>query len=283
MTSSAQVLAVICAIFVMAPQGPGKVGSTSSVLADHLLVTWYGNPHSRRMGVLGERTGSELAAALRAQGAAYEKFTPKRVLLAYHLVTVVAQCTPGSDGQYRRRESADVVRSLLADARANGFRLILDVQVGRSSVAAEVAALRPFLGEPDVDLALDPEFAVSDCEVPGKTIGSLYGADVNAALDELERLIADRHLPPKVLIVHQFRWDMLPDKKRIRRSATVDVVLNMDGFGSQALKLSSYRAIMQQGELPFAGIKLFYRQDTHLFTPGQVMALRPTPSVVIYQ
>jgi hypothetical protein len=61
------------------------------------------------------------------------------------------------------------------------------------------------------------------------------------------------------------------------------VVLNMDGFGSQSLKISSYRAVMRQGPLEFAGVKLFYRQDANLFTPAQVMALTPKPSVVIYQ
>ena len=79
--------------------------------------------------------------------------------------------------------------------------------------------------------------------------------------------------------MHQFRNDMLPYKQQIRGSATVDVVLNMDGLGSRALKRSSYRAIMAQGPLAFAGIKLFYKQDTNLFAPADVMTLRPTPSV----
>ena len=57
----------------------------------------------------------------------------------------------------------------------------------------------------------------------------------------------------------------------------------MDEFGAQALKLSSYRAVMRQHPLPFAGMKLFYRQDVNLFTPAQVMGLTPTPSVVISQ
>ena len=35
--------------------------------------------------------------------------------------------------------------------------------------------------------------------------------------------------------------------------------------------------------LAFAGIKLFYQQDTGLFTPAQVLALAPAPSVVVYQ
>jgi hypothetical protein len=40
---------------------------------------------------------------------------------------------------------------------------------------------------------------------------------------------------------------------------------------------------MRQGELDFAGVKMFYQQDRNVFSPAQVMRLRPVPSVVIYQ
>jgi hypothetical protein len=257
-------------------------GAPRSLLTDHLLITWYGNRRSARMGILGEQSGDARAAALRRQADAYRSFTSKQVLMAYHLVAVVAQCTPGADGLWRRRETRDVIRTLLEEARGNGFRLVLDVQPGRARVEDEIEALEPFLSEPDVDLALDPEFHMDDCGVPGKQIGSLRAADVNLALERVTAIIAARQLPPKVLIVHQFRNDMLPDKKDIRRSAVVDLVLDMDGFGSQSLKRSSYREIMRQ-PLQYAGIKLFYRQDSDLFSPGQVMSLHPVPAVVVYQ
>ena len=80
------------------------------MLAENLLVTWYGNQHSARMGVLGEFSGEARAAALRAQAAAYQKLTSKHVLPAYQLVAVVAQPLPGNDGKYRRRESDDVIQ-----------------------------------------------------------------------------------------------------------------------------------------------------------------------------
>jgi hypothetical protein len=253
-----------------------------SLLRDHLLITWYGNPRSTRMGVLGEQSGALRADALRRQAAAYAPLTSRRILLAYHLVAVVALCTPGADDRWRRRETRDVIQTLLDEARANGFRLILDIQPGRSSVAAEVQALESFLAEPDVDLALDPEYGMTDCGVPGWQIGRLHAADVNGALDRLDALITAKRLPPKILIVHQFRLDMLPDKSKIRSSALVDVVLVMDGFGSQTLKRSSYRAVMRQ-PLAFAGIKLFYRQDVNLFRPSEVLSLIPAPTVVTYQ
>ncbi len=272
-------LVFCCLLLAMAPSSSGP---RESLLKDHLMVTMYGNPRSTLMGALGEQAGAARAARLTAQGAAYQAVTSTPVVMAYHLVATVAQCTAGNDGLWRRRETSDVIDALLADARAHGFRLILDVQPGRSTVAAEVQALVRYLKEPDVDLGLDPEFSMTECEVPGREIGQMRASDVNIALDILEREITSGSLPPKVLIVHQFRLDMLPDKANIRASRLVDVVLNMDGFGSQSLKLSSYRTVMKQ-PLPFAGIKLFYKQDVNLFSPAQVLALTPRPSVVIYQ
>jgi len=272
-------LALACVLIVMAPSASLP---RESLLKDHLLVTLYGNPRSALMGALGEQAGEARAKRLKTQAAAYQAVTSIPVLAAYHLVATVAQCTAGNDGMWRRRETSDVIEALLAEARAHGFRLILDIQPGHSTVAEEVQALARYLKEPDVDLALDPEFSMAECEVPGKQTGQMTAADVNTALDMLERVIRGGNLPPKLLIVHQFRLDMLPDKPKIRTSTLVDVVLDMDGFGSQSLKLSSYRAVMRQ-PLAFAGIKLFYKQDVNLFTPAQVLALTPRPSVIVYQ
>jgi hypothetical protein len=203
--------------------------------------------------------------------------------MAYHLVAVVAQCTACPDNTWRRRESGETIGELLSEARANGFKLVLDVQPGRSPVEAELRYLQPFLAEPDVFLALDPEFDMTEGQVPGREIGHMHASDVNAAILFLERLVHAGDLPPKVLIVHQFTLAMLPDKEKIHPSPVVDLALNMDGFGSQALKRASYRAVMRQHRLDFAGIKLFYLQDTNMFRPEQVMELEPSPSVVVFQ
>lgn len=274
------ILPLLIAVFVLGSVPRARGGA---FLESHLLVTWYGNPHSRLMGVLGESSGRDRAEGLRKQAQAYVDLTSRTVVPAYHLVAVVAQPVPGRDARYRRREPEQVIRSLLAEARQNGFRLVLDIQPGRASVADEVNALVPYLQEPDVDLALDPEFRMAEDGVPGRRIGSMRASEVNAAIDIVEKLIVERDLPPKVLIVHQFTLGMLPDKKAIRTSPHVAVTLDMDGFGSQSLKLASYRVVMRQRQLDFAAMKLFYRIDAGLFTPKQVMALTPTPSVVIYQ
>jgi hypothetical protein len=278
-----------------APTSPGKPAAfdrhavrperlqPGSVLETNLLVAWYGNPWSQRMGILGRLDGTALAEGLKRQAAAYAPVTRKQVMPAYELVAIVAQAQPGKDGRYRRRESRQVIDRMLREARAAGFKLILDVQTGRSTVLQELSYLAPYLQEPDVYLALDPEFSMGTDGVPGKRIGQMRAEEVNDAIVVLECLQKQYDLPPKVLIVHQFTTGMLPDKEKIWTSSVLDIVLSADGFGSPALKRHTYSMVLRQHSLPFTGFKLFYIQDTDMLQPSQVFALTPPPAVIIYQ
>jgi hypothetical protein len=256
---------------------------TESVLDTNLLVTWYGNPWSGRMGILGRLEGRALADGLKRQAEGYAAVTHKKVIPAYELVAVVAQALPGRDGRYRRRESRQVIDRMLQAARAAGFKLILDVQTGRSTVLDELSYLAPYLQEPDVYLALDPEFSMGTDGIPGGRIGTMRAEEVNDAVGVLECLQERYNLPRKVLIVHQFTTGMLPDKEKVWDSAAVDIALVADGFGSPALKRNTYATVLRQHALEFSGFKLFYIQDTDILQPAQVLALTPSPSVIIYQ
>jgi hypothetical protein len=265
-----------------------QVASTHTVdqspfLDSHLLVTWYGNPWSERMGILGRLEDKALAEGLKKQAAAYAAATQKKVIPAYELVTIIGQPQPGSDGRYRRRESYTVIDRMLQAARAAGFKLILDVQTGHSTVLSELSYLSRYLQQPDVYLALDPEFSMGDGGVPGQRIGTMNANEVNDAINVLEFVQQRYNLPRKVLMVHQFTMAMLPDKDKIATSSAIDVVLVADGFGPPALKRHTYSMILRQHPLAFTGFKLFYIQDTDLLQPPQVLALSPAPSVVIYQ
>lgn len=262
---------------------PSGTRQQVAVLEDSIVVAWYGNPWSGRMGILGRLQGEALAKGLRQQAEEYAKVTKKKVIPAYELIAVVAQPQPGRDGRYRRRESREVIERTLREARDAGFRTILDVQTGRSTVLRELAYLAPYLAQPDVYLALDPEFSMGEDGVPGRRIGTMYASEVNDAIGVLETIIERHNLPPKVLIVHQFTTGMLPDKEAIWTSPVLDIVLDMDGFGSPALKRHTYRTVLRQKELEYSGFKLFYIQDTNLLEPAQVLALNPPPAVVIYQ
>lgn len=258
-----------------------------SWLPSHRIVAYYGNPLATGMGVLGAYAPDVVIARLRAQAAAYAALDPAHpVIPALELVADVGQGTPGADGLYRLRMTPELVARELALARRARALLILDLQVGRSTLPAEVPSFAAFLVQPDVELALDPEFDMPPGEVPGMSIGSMSASEINWAVDYLAALVAHRHLPDKLLVVHQFTPGMVPDWRHIRPAPGVQFVMDTDGFGSGALKQANYlRYITDQPIRPvrYGGIKLFYRYDTGLMPPATVLALRPAPSLVIYQ
>jgi hypothetical protein len=145
---------------------------------------------------------------------------------------------------------AELIEEVAGWAADNDLLLILDVQVGRSTVADELAVLLPYLSRPDVHLALDPEFAMGGSQVPGETIGSLDGSDINAAVRSLAELVEAECLPPKVLIVHQFLPSMVTNPELIESDPRVQVVRVMDGFGAPATKITKYTTFVRDGGSP---------------------------------
>jgi hypothetical protein len=199
----------------------------------------------------------------------------------FDLVSVFATAGGGSDGLYRLRQSPEVIEIYLEQARAAGYRLMLDVQPGRSTFSTETAALAGWLAQPDVDLALDPEWNVGRRGIPGQTRGKVGAVQVNAAIRKLAAIVRDNGLPPKLLVVHQFRRGMIRGKSRIRPRRGVQVVLNFDGIGSPPAKAVGYAGL----SFPplFNGFSLFYQRDTPLMKPPAVLVLEPEPDFLLYQ
>ena len=248
------------------------------------VVTYYGNPLSKKMGILGELPPAEMMAGLEREAAAWGKADPStRVKPGLELVATVASAEPGPDGLYRVRMPEAVINTVIGWARSKGWLVILDVQVGRASVKDEVAHLRPFLESPDVHLALDPEFDMPPGKVPGKRIGTMSARDVNAAVGLLASMVEKKGLPPKLLLVHRFTESMLTGAAAVRPDPRVQVVVVMDGYGAPALKRLVYRIAIRREPVQFAGIKLFYKNDRPLMAPAEALTLTPGPSVVIYQ
>jgi len=254
------------------------------LLPEHRIVAYYGNPLASEMGVLGELPSDQMLNRLKQQIAAYAAADKSRpVVPALELVSPAAQGWPGEDGLYRARMKPEVIDQVAGWAEANHALLILDAQIGLSTVPQEVDALLPYLRRPYVHLALDAEFAVPAGRVPGEVIGTLDGAAIDGAVHTLSDLVAKEHLPPKILIVHRFTDAMVTNAWEISGDANVQVILTMDGFGPPGLKLAQYREYVRDHGLQFAGIKLFYHHDVPLLAPPNVLALEPAPDLVIYQ
>lgn len=248
----------------------------------HRVVAFYGAPQADELGALGIGSPDAAGRRLARQARAYRR--PGRPELpAFELIAVVANGAPGSDGRYRTRQGPAVIRRYLAAARRARALLLLDIQPGRADFLDEMRALEPFLREPDVGLALDPEWHVGPGQVPGRVLGSVDAGVVNEVSARLARIVRERRLPEKLLVVHQFTRDMVSGRERLARRAGVPIVLDVDGFGTQAQKVAKYRELTRGTRGFVAGLKLFYREDTGLMTPREVLRLRPQPQLVIYE
>lgn len=259
-----------------------------SILPGKRIVAYYGNPLSKKMGILGELPPDEMLAKLDREVAAWNKADPSTpVQPALHLIVVVAQGAPGRDGMYRLRMPDTLIEKIGSWAAKKNGIVFLDIQVGLSNVQAEVPRLEPFLKRPNFHLGLDPEFSMKTGARPGTKIGTMSSADVNWAVDYLARLVTTNHLPPKVLIVHRFTRNMLTNSRGIKLDPRVQVVVNMDGWGAPWLKFDSYRDYVQSEPVQFTGFKLFYHNDTKkgepLLTPGELLRITPKPVYIQYQ
>ncbi len=248
------------------------------------VVAYYGNPMSKRMGILGEIKPDSMLERLAKQAAAYAAVDSGRPALpALELIATVAQAGPGKSGLYRARMPDTLIARVMGWAESHHYLVILDIQTGRSTMAAEMVPLMKYLARPYVHLALDPEFSIGTKKIPGKVIGRIDAADVNAVSAVLATLVDSLKLPPKMLIVHRFTTPMLSNHQKIKLDPRVQIVVDMDGFGPPRLKYGSYKAYVHDRPVQFAGFKLFYKNDKPMLSPAQVMEMDPVPLFIMYQ
>src|SRR4051812_18693696 len=248
---------------------------------DFRVVGFYGAPQARELGALGIGTPAHAARRLERQAKPYGRKT-RPVLPAMELLAVVAAGSPGPGGRYSMRQPDSVIRRYLKAARRAKALLLLDIQPGRSDFFTETVRLRKWLKEPDVGLALDPEWRMDPGQVPGQVIGHVGAREVNATTAWLAQLVARYRLPEKLLLVHEFTDAMVPEAD-LKKRPGLAYTLNVDGFGTQALKIAKYHSFMRQARGFRRGFKLFYEEDTDTMTPREVMRLKPRPDVIVYE
>ena len=267
-------------------KGPAPL--PGSILPGKRIVAFYGNPLSRRMGILGEFDPDVMLRKLDEEVATWNRLDPSTpVQPALHLIVLVANASPGPSGKYRTRHDSAMIEKVYGWARRKNALLFVDLQVGQSTLQEELPWIEKFLIRPDVHLGIDPEFSMKTGAVPGTRVGTYDAADINYASRFLANLVDRYKLPPKILVVHRFTRNMLTGSKNVRLDPKVQVVLNMDGWGNPWLKFDSYRDYVEAEPIQFTGFKLFYHNDTKkgepLLTPGEVLRLTPAPLYIQYQ
>ena len=264
-----------------APPAAGDACPAQQIFPNFRIVALYGNATAPPLGVLGEQS-PEAAAARLEQLAAPWRAGDRPVLGAFEMIATIANATPGPSGLFRSPSTDDQVQRYLDAARAHGLYLIIDIQPGTSDFLTEVRRYEKFLRQPDVGLALDPEWHVRPGQTPGRTVGQVSAADVNEVADYLAGIVAQDNLPEKLMVVHQFQVRMLTERSTLRDRAGVALTIHMDGFGTRGEKLTTYQFV--HADPPFHnGFKLFLRQDIQMFNPAEVLALNPVPDLITYQ
>jgi hypothetical protein len=268
-----------------APAMPQLPRGGRSILPRHRLVGFAGSPVSTALGRLGVGRLDDRAREIEQRAQLYTR--GREVLPVFELIATIATNRPGGDGRYRARSNDKVVASYLAAARRARALLLLNIQPGRSDFLTEVKVYEKWLREPDVGVALDPEWAVDPGEVPGKVYGNTTGQELDGVARYLGGLVARHHLPEKVMVFHQVARSVVRAESGLRPHRGVVIFKSVDGIGDRGSKLETWGVLTER--LPKhirPGFKLFFEEDGAaggLMTPTQVLALRPRPEYVLYE
>ena len=253
-----------------------------TILPGKRVVAFYGAPQDRELGILGIGSPRQAAGKLERQARPYAR-RGRPVLPAFELIAAIVTGEAGDGGDHSMRQEPATIRRYLHAARAHRMLLLLDIQPGYAPFLQEAQALEEFLKEPDVSLALDPEWSMDPPQLPGMYIGSTDAATINEVSRYLSGVVRKYDLPQKLLVVHRFTGDMIEAEHDLERHPGVALVVNVDGFGDQPNKISKYNEFTKDLRRRYNGFKLFYEEDENLMKPNQVLRLRPQPDLVVYE
>jgi hypothetical protein len=286
----AVLLVVAGALVAAGPEADGPAASEAAelprggrvIVPANRVVAFYGAPRDQELGTLGIGSPDRVARRLERQASQYAR--PGRpVLPAFELISTLVTQEPGEEGNHALHEEDATIRRYLEAARAHEMLLILDIQPGYASFLDEARRLEPFLKQPEVSLALDPEWSMDPPQLPGQEIGSTDAETINEVSRYLSGLVRRHDLPQKLLVVHRFTEEMIESEEQLERHPGVALVVNVDGFGDRPNKLAKYGQLARERRQSFNGFKLFYEEDTNLMGPEQVLRMRPQPHLVVYE
>jgi hypothetical protein len=268
------------------PQGPELPRGGRTLFPGYQLVGFCGTPDAPALGRL---LGNLPAKAKMLEGYA-DKYVvnDRKILPVFELIAVVVQAWGGPDGKYRRRVDDAVIESYLRVARASKGLLLLNIQPGQSDFLTEVHQFEKYLREPDIGVALDPEWAMKPGQKPGKVYGQTTGEMINDVAAYLSSIVKENDLPEKALVFHQVHTCVVKDEAVIKPFPGVATIKSVDGLGPKSAKIKTYdylKRFTASGVHP--GFKLFFDEDRQnggvLMTPKEVLALAPPPEYVMYE
>ena len=181
---------------------------------DRRFVALYGNPLTTSLGVLGEQDPAAGLVRLNQLSVGYDG-DGYTVVPTFEIIATVAAGSAGDDGDYSNEMPLNLLRSWVDFAGANGVYVLIDLQPGRTDFLSQAVLYEELLLEPHVGLALDPEWRLGPDEFHLEQIGSVEAAEVNEVVRWLAALTREHAPPQKMLLLHQFRDDMLSNRDQI--------------------------------------------------------------------
>lgn len=269
-----------------AATGTELPGGGQLLFPGRMMVALYGFPGSGALGVLGEQPVDAAIQRARDTAAPYGPLVDTPVVPAFEIIVTVASEFAGPDGNYSTESPVETVRPWVEAAGAAGLYVFLDLQPGRTDFVTQAELYRPLLELPYVGLALDPEWRLAPGEVHLTQIGSVGIEEVNRVVTWLADLTRENSLPQKLLVLHQFRIDMLPGLEFLDTSRDeLAIMIHADGQGPQSSKQATWRALHDNAPPGLAwGWKNFYDEDAPVLTPEQtIQQVVPRPELVTYQ
>lgn len=260
-------------------------GGGQVVFPGRRMVALYGHPGDRVLGSLGEQPLAAAVTRAKKVAADYAALVHEPVIPTFEIIATVASSAAGADGDYSSEASIDFLRPWVDAAADAGMYVMLDLQPGRTDFLTQAKRYEELLKRSNVGLALDPEWRLGPNQFHMVQIGSVGAAEINQTAQWLADLTRANHLPQKILMVHQFRLDMITDRSTLVTSYDeLNIVIHVDGFGSTAQKLSTWATIRRNAPPNiWWGWKNFYDEDTPTLSPQQTVAVDPSPVFVSYQ
>jgi hypothetical protein len=165
------------------------------------LVGYSGVTGASALGRLGTGPPNQRLTEIERRAKPYA--AGREILPVVKVIATVVQGSSGRDGKYRVRQSDAQIAKYHPAARKHRAILLLNLQPGRSEFITEAKAFRKWLKEPDVSVALDPEWAMDRDQRPGGVFGRTTGAELDEVSGYLSGLVKQCNLPQKVMVYHR--------------------------------------------------------------------------------
>lgn len=255
------------------------------LIPEYRFVALYGTPSYAGLGALGEQSLSATIKRARALAAKYQPYSEEPIIPTLEIITTVASAYQTENGDYSQEIEPSKLKTWVEAATEADIYVLLDLQPGRTSFLTQAKQYESLLKYPNVGLALDPEWRLKSNQFHLNQIGSVDIKEVNRVSAWLAKLVKDNDLPQKMFLLHQFRTTMIANRNKLNTSSDqLAFVIQMDGQGSQAAKLDTWKAITATPPFKVSfGWKNFYDEDSTLLPPVQVMKLSPKPWYISYQ